>query len=148
MISLECPIPDYTQIPLEILEIPLKLKRLIIVGASPKPDRPSHVVMDYLLKKGFTIIPVNPTAEEILGIKAVKRLSEVPPDYHPEVIIIFRKSSEVLPIVEEAIKLKPKVIWMQEGIANEEAKALAEKEGIQVVMNLCFKKVHALAQRA
>jgi predicted CoA-binding protein len=62
------------------------------------------------------------------------------------VIIIFRRSEEVLPVVEKAIKLKPKVIWMQEGIANEEAKALAESQGIKVVMNRCFKKVHKLAQ--
>jgi predicted CoA-binding protein len=143
---MECPLPDYSQVPQEVLEIPKKYKRLIIVGASPKPDRPSYIVMDYLLKQGFEIIPVNPAYEEILGVNTVKDLSEVPKDFNPDVVIIFRKPSEVLPIVEKALALKPKVIWLQEGIVNEEAKELAEKAGVKFVMNLCFKKVHALGK--
>jgi predicted CoA-binding protein len=143
---MECPLPDYSQVPQEILEIPKKYKRLVIVGASPKPDRPSYIVMDYLLKQGFEVIPVNPAYEEILGVNTVKDLSEVPKDFNPDVVIIFRKPSEVLPIVEKALALKPKVIWLQEGIVNEEAKELAEKAGVKFVMNLCFKKVHALGK--
>jgi predicted CoA-binding protein len=143
---MECPLPDYSQVPQEVLEIPKKYKRLIIVGASPKPDRPSYIVMDYLLKQGFEVIPVNPAYEEILGVNTVKDLSEVPKDFNPDVVIIFRKPSEVLPIVEKALALKPKVIWLQEGIVNEEAKELAEKAGVKFVMNLCFKKVHALGK--
>jgi predicted CoA-binding protein len=143
---MECPLPDYSQVPQEVLEIPKKYKRLIIVGASPKPDRPSYIVMDYLLKQGFEVIPVNPAYEEILGVKTVKDLSEVPKDFNPDVVIIFRKPSEVLPIVEKALALKPKVVWLQEGIVNEEAKELAEKAGVKFIMNLCFKKVHALGK--
>jgi len=145
---MECPLPDYSQVPPEVLEIPKKYKRLIIVGASPKPDRPSYIVMDYLLKQGFEVIPVNPAHDEILGVKTIKDLSEVPKDFNPDVVIIFRKPSEVLPIVEKALALKPKVIWLQEGIVNEEAKELAEKAGVKFVMNLCFKKVHALGKHS
>lgn len=143
---MECPLPDYSNIPPEVLEIPRRYKRLVIVGASPKPERPSFMVMEYLLKEGFEVIPINPAHKEILGQTTYPDLESLPEDFNPEVIIIFRRSEEVLPVVEKAIKLKPKVIWMQEGIANEEAKALAESQGIKVVMNRCFKKVHKLAQ--
>ncbi|PMP66716.1 MAG: CoA-binding protein [Thermodesulfobacterium geofontis] len=142
-----CPIPDYSNIPKELLKIPKKYKNIVIVGASHNPERPSYMVMDYLLKEGFNVIPVNPAREEILGKKVYTSLSDLPPDFYPEVIIIFRRSDQVLPIVKEAIKLRPKVIWMQEGIINEEAKNLAEKEGIKVVMNMCFKKVHLLSKK-
>jgi len=142
----ECKLPDYSQIPEEILSIPSSVKRVVIVGASPKPERPSYVVMDYLIKEGFEVIPVNPAHKEILGKKTYPDLESLPQEFQPEVIVIFRRSEEVLPVVERALKLKPKVIWMQEGIANEEAKALAEAHGIKVVMNLCFKKVHQLSK--
>ncbi len=143
---MECPLPDYFQLEPEILEIPKKYKKLVIVGASPKPERPSYIVMEYLLKEGFEVIPINPAHKEILGQRVYPNLESLPPDFQPEVIILFRRSEEVLPIVEKALALKPKVIWMQEGIANNEAKALAESYGIKVIMNKCFKKVHQLAQ--
>lgn len=145
--GLQCSLPDYSKVPQEILEIPRKYKKLIIVGASPKPEKPSYMVMDYLLKQGFEVVPVNPAHKEILGQRVYSSLEEIPSDFNPEVVIIFRKSEEVLPIVEKAIKLKPKIIWLQEGIYNEEAKNLAEKEGIGIIMNLCFKKVHMLGKK-
>lgn len=141
-----CSLPDYSDLDQEILEIPKKYKNIVIVGASYNPERPSYMVMEYLLKEGFKVLPVNPIREEILGQKVYPSLSKLPPDFYPEVIIIFRRSDQVLPIVEEAIKLKPKVIWMQEGIVNESAKELAEKKGIKVVMNKCFKKVYILSK--
>ncbi|MEZ0343351.1 MAG: CoA-binding protein [Caldimicrobium sp.] len=142
----ECILPDYSQIPQEILEIPRKYKKLVIVGASPKPERPSYIVMDYLIKEGFEVYPVNPAHKEILGRKVYPDLESLPEDLNPDVVIIFRRSEEVKPVVEKALRLNPKVIWMQEGIANEEAKALAEERGIKVVMNLCFKKIHQLGK--
>lgn len=143
---MECPLPDYSHLEPEILEIPKQYKRLVIVGASPKPERPSYIVMEYLLKEGFQVIPINPAHTEILGQRVYPNLESLPPDFHPEVVIIFRRSEEVLPVVEKAIALKPKVIWMQEGISNEEAKTLAESQGIKVVMNKCFKKVHQMGK--
>ena len=142
----ECVLPDYSQIPRDILEIPRKYKKLVIVGASPKPERPSYIVMEYLLREGFEVYPINPAHKEILGREVYPDLESLPEGLNPDVVIIFRRSEEVKPIVEKAIKLKPKVIWMQEGIANEEAKALAEESGIKVVMNLCFKKVHTISK--
>ncbi len=142
-----CMLPDYSAIPFEILEIPQKYKNIVIVGASPKSERPSYIVMEYLLKQGFKVVPVNPAVKEILGQKVYPSLLEIPSDFSPEVIVIFRRSDQVLPIVEAAIKLKPKVIWMQEGIVNEQAKELAEKENIKVVMNKCFKKIHLMSQK-
>ncbi len=142
-----CILPDYSDIPFEILEIPQKYKNIVIVGASPKSERPSYMVMEYLLNQGFKVIPINPAVKEILGQRVYSSLSEIPSNFSPEVIIIFRRSDQVLPIVEAAIKLKPKVIWMQEGIINEKAKELAEKENIKVVMNKCFKKVHLISQK-
>jgi|UniRef100_A0A7V5K2W8 predicted CoA-binding protein len=147
MLEETCPLPDYSNVPKEILEIPQKYKNIVIVGASHNPERPSYIVMDYLIKEGFNVIPVNPAREEILGKKVYPSLLDLPSDFYPEVIIIFRRSDQVLPIVKEAIKLKPKVIWMQEGIINEEAKNLAEKEGIKVIMNRCFKKIHILSKK-
>ncbi|QER41337.1 CoA-binding protein [Thermodesulfobacterium sp. TA1] len=145
--SEQCSIPDYTDLPQEVLEIPKKYKKLVIVGASHNPERPSYQVMEYLLKEGFEVIPVNPVREEILGKKVYPSLSQLPEGFHPEVIIIFRKPEMILPVVEEAIPLKPKVIWMQEGVINEEAKKLAEANGIKVVMNKCFKKVHMIGKK-
>lgn len=142
----ECLLPDYSHIPEDILEIPKSVKKLVIVGASPKPDRPSYIVMDYLIKEGFEVYPVNPAHKEILGRQVYPNLESLPEDLNPDVIIIFRKSEEVKPVVEKALTFNPKVIWMQEGIANEEAKALAESKGIKVVMNLCFKKVHQIGK--
>lgn len=143
---MQCTLPDYSNLEPEILEIPKQYKKLVIVGASPKPDRPSYIVMEYLLKEGFEVVPINPAHKEILGQKVYPNLEALPPDFYPEVVIIFRRSEEVLPVVEKAIALKPKVIWMQEGISNDEAKALAETHGIKVVMNKCFKKVHQISK--
>ncbi len=144
----QCSLPDYSNISQEILEIPKKYRRVVIVGASSKPERPSYMVIEYLLREGFEVIPVNPVHKEILGQKVYSSLDEVPIEFKPEVIIIFRKSEEVLPVVEKALKLKPKIIWLQEGIYNEEAKSLAEKEGVKVIMNLCFKKVHMFGKKS
>lgn len=146
-VNTQISLPNYSNLPQEILEIPKKYKKLIIVGASPKSDRPSYMVMDYLLKQGFEVLPVNPAYREILGQKTYSSLEEIPSEFKPEVIIIFRKSEEVLPIVEKAIKINPKVIWLQEGIYSKEAQSLVEKEGIKMVMNLCFKKVHMMGKR-
>jgi predicted CoA-binding protein len=142
-----CELPDYSSVPEDILGIPKKYKKIAIVGVSHKPERPSHQVAEYLLKEGFEVEFINPVRNEILGKKVYPSLSSLPENFNPEVVIIFRKPEYVLPIVEEAIKLKPKVIWLQEGVVNEEAKNLAEKHGIKVVMNLCFKKVHILLKK-
>jgi hypothetical protein len=97
-------------------------------------------VPKYLSDNGYDIIPVNPTAEEILDKKCYDSVSKI--DGEIDIVDIFRPSDQVLPFVQEAIKKKPKVIWLQEGIHNSEAEELARKEGIKVVYNRCMLAEH------
>ncbi|MCS4541066.1 MAG: CoA-binding protein [Euryarchaeota archaeon] len=123
----------------EIKEI-LKLKSIAVVGLSKDSNKPAHYVPKYMKEKGYKIIPVNPTATEILGEKCYKNLVEVPESI--DIVNVFRPSQEALPIVKDAIKKKVKVIWMQEGITNEEAAQEAVKNGLNVIMDKCIMKEH------
>jgi len=111
-----------------------------VVGLSPKPDRPSYNVASYLKENGYKIIPVNPHTKEILGEICFPELSSIPEPV--DVVDIFRRSEEVPAIVEEAIKIGAKVVWMQEGVINEEAAARAREAGLLVVMDRCMLKEH------
>jgi uncharacterized protein len=117
------------------------MKTIAMVGISPKDNRPSYFAFKYLLERGYRMIPVNPgqVSEKILGQKVYARLADIPEPV--DMVDIFRASEHVLPVVREALALnpKPKVIWMQLTIRNDEAAALAEAEGLQVVMNRCPK---------
>ncbi|MFN4245937.1 MAG: CoA-binding protein [Brevinematia bacterium] len=115
-------------------------KVIAIVGLSPKEDRPSNSVAKYLKGMGYRIVPVNPGYDEILGEKSYKKLSDIP--FQVDIVDIFRRSEEVLPVVEEAIKLKPKCIWLQLGIVNDEAKKLAQENNILFVQDKCIKLEH------
>lgn len=118
----------------------LNYRNIAVVGLSPKEDRPSYVVARYLQSHGYKITPVNPRADEILGEKCYPNLSAIP---HPiDVVDIFRRSEDIPPIVEEAIKIKAKVIWMQEGIINEAAAEKARQAGLEVIMDKCMLKEH------
>jgi predicted CoA-binding protein len=111
-----------------------------VVGLSTKPNRPSHRVAKYLISQGYKVIPVNPDAQEILGTRSYTNLSSIPEPI--EIVDIFRRSEEVMPIVDEAIKIGAKVVWMQEGVINEKAASIAGNAGLQVVMNRCMLKEH------
>ncbi|MFI5024324.1 MAG: CoA-binding protein [Alphaproteobacteria bacterium] len=118
----------------------LKEGRIVaMVGASPNWVRPSYFAMKYLQTKGYRVIPVNPAAagEEILGEKAYASLSDIPVKI--DIVDIFRKSDAVPPIVDEAIAVGAKVVWMQLGVRHEGAAAKAEAAGLRVVMNRCMK---------
>lgn len=121
-------------------EILKKYRRVAVVGASANPERPSHRVASYLIKHGYDVIPVNPGVREILGRVVYADLSAIPGGV--EVVDIFRRPEYVPPIVEEAIKIGARVIWMQEGIVNEEAASRAREAGLEVVMDRCMKKEH------
>jgi predicted CoA-binding protein len=119
----------------------LNFSRVVaVVGLSPKPDRPSYRVASYLKEQGYKIIPVNPLEKEILGELCYPNLASVPESV--EVVDIFRRSEEVLPIVEEAIRIGAKAVWMQEGVINEEAAKRAKEAGLRVVMDKCIRKEH------
>ena len=117
------------------------VKTIAMVGASEKENRPSYFAFKYLLERGYHMIPVNPghAGETMLGQKIYARLSDIPEPI--DMVDIFRASQYALAIVQEALSLKPRpqVIWMQLGIRNDEAAALAEANGMKVVMNRCPK---------
>jgi predicted CoA-binding protein len=124
-------------------------KIIAVVGLSPEPEKASHSVAAYMQKHGYRIVPVNPFVTEVLGEKSYPSLLEIPAEIQREidVVDIFRKPEEVLLIVEQAAKLrekyaKPCVVWMQQGIVNEEAAAAAEKAGMAVVMDKCIMQEH------
>lgn len=123
----------------QIREI-LSLKNVAVVGASKNAEKAAHYVPKYLLGQGFNIIPVNPTAEKILDKKCYPGLDGI--EHSIDIVDVFRPSDQVLPVVQEAIKKKPKVIWLQEGIHNQEAEDLARNAGIQVVFNRCMLAEH------
>ncbi len=111
-----------------------------VVGLSPKPNRPSYRVASYLKEQGYRIIPVNPKTKEILGETCYPDLASIPEPI--DVVNIFRRSEEAPAIVEEAIKIGAKAVWMQEGVISEQASAQAKKAGLLVVMDKCMLKEH------
>jgi len=117
------------------------VKTIAMVGVSPKDNRPSYFAFKYLLERGYHMIPVNPgqAGKEILGQKVYARLADIPEPV--DMVDIFRASQHVMPIVEEAVTLKPKpqVIWMQLTVRNDEAAKRAEDAGMKVVMDRCPK---------
>ena len=123
---------------LRILE---RYRRIAMVGLSSNPFRPSHFAAIYLIAEGYDVIPVNPRESEVLGRKCYPSLTAVPGPV--EVVDIFREPAAVPPIVEEAIAIGAKVIWMQLGVIHEEAAERARAAEIQVVMDRCMKIEHA-----
>jgi len=117
------------------------VKTIAMVGASAKDNRPSYFAFKYLLERGYNMIPINPglAGKELLGRKIYARLSDVPEPI--DMVDVFRAASYAVPIVQEALALspKPRVIWMQLTVRNDEAAALAEANGLKVVMNRCPK---------
>ena len=107
---------------------------------SKNPDKAAHYVPKYLHENGYDITPVNPNADVILKKQCYDEITDVPTDV--DIVDVFRPSDQVMPIIKEAIKKKPKVIWLQEGIHNEEAEKLARDAGIDVVYNRCMLAEH------
>ena len=133
----------------QIKEILQKYHTIAVVGLSTDDDKPSHKVAAYMKQNGYRIIPVNPSAEEVLGEKSYKSLLDVPHETQKtiEIVDIFRRSADVPPIVDQAIKLKqangkPFVVWMQSGIINTDSAEKAQKEGIITVMDRCIMVEH------
>jgi len=120
-----------------------EIKNIAVVGLSDNPDKASHRVARYLQKNGFKILPVNPTVESVLGEKSYPDISSIPETVQIDVVDIFRRAEAVKPFVEQAIARGGiKVVWMQEGIVNEEAASLAREKGIEVIMDKCMLKEH------
>ncbi len=124
----------------KIKDILISSNTVASVGLSSNPQKESYGVVSYLHGQGYKIIPVNPTAAEIMGEKAYPNLSDIPDKV--DVVQIFRKPEDVPPVVDEAIKIGAKVVWMQEGIVNHEAAKKAEEAGLQVVMDTCMRAAY------
>lgn len=124
----------------EMKDILLSTKTIASVGLSGNQEKESYWIASYLKDQGYRIIPVNPTAAEILGEKAYPDLESVPEKI--DVVQVFRKSEDVPPVVDSAIKAGAKVVWMQEGIVNEAAAQKAREAGLQVVMDACMRATH------
>ena len=118
--------------PLEVLGA---YRKIAVVGLSDKPGRPSHSVASFLMSRGYEIIPVNPGLDEVLGLKCYPDLKSVPGPV--EIVDIFRRSEFVSPIVDDAIAIGARAIWMQLGVIDEEAAGRARAAGLEVVMDRC-----------
>ena len=121
-------------------DILLSTRTIASVGLSSNTEKESYWIASYLKEQGYHVIPVNPTATEILGEKAYPDLESVPEKI--DVVQVFRRSEDVPPVVEDAIKVGAKVVWMQEGIVNEAAAQRAREAGLQVVMDACMRATH------
>lgn len=118
-----------------------KLKNIAVVGMSKNPEKAGHFVPKYLLEHGYNIIPVNPTAAEILGIQCFHKVSDITDQV--DIVNVFRKSEDVYQVIQDVIEKKGiKIIWLQEGIHNKQAENLAQEKGIDVLYNRCMMAEH------
>jgi uncharacterized protein len=124
----------------ELRQILAETKTIAVVGLSDRPERPSYGVASYLQGQGYRIIPVNPNLSEVLGEQAYPSLRDIPEPV--DVVDVFRRSEFVPGVVEEAIAIGAKVIWLQLGVIHEEAAAQAEAAGLTVVRNNCMGATH------
>ena len=113
---------------------------IAVVGLSSKRYRPSHGVAEYMMHAGYRIIPVNPHETEVLGEKSYAKLEDIPE--HVDIVDIFRRSEYVPGLVDAAIRIGARAVWMQEGVVHEAAAAKARAAGLQVIMDRCILKEH------
>lgn len=124
----------------EMYNILAEANTIAIVGASSNPEKPSYQVMQVMQKAGYHVIPVNPNETEVLGEKAYATLSDIPEPV--DIVDVFRRAESTPPVAAEAVKIGAKVLWLQLGIISEEAAAIAQEGGLQVVMDRCIKVMH------
>jgi uncharacterized protein len=122
----------------EISDLLRRSQRIAVVGLSGNPDRPAYRVSQYLIDRGYQVIPVNPQESEILGQRAYPNLSAIGGDI--DIVDVFRRSDQTDPIIDEAIKVGAKAIWLQEGVINEAGALRAQAAGLMVVQDRCIKK--------
>ncbi|MGG7220317.1 CoA-binding protein [Bacillus sp. ATD] len=128
----------------EIKEILQRSKRIAVVGLSDRPDRTSHMVSKAMQDAGYEIIPVNPTIDEALGVKAVSSLKEI--DGPIDIVNVFRRSEQLPGVAEEFLETDAPVFWAQQGLVNEEAYQMLKEKGRTVIMDLCIKVAHTVTK--
>ncbi len=121
-----------------VAEILRGMKRVAVVGISDKPERASHGITKFLVGLGVEVVGVNPMLQEVLGVKVYPNLADVPGSI--DVVDVFRRSETVPPIVDEAVAVNARTVWMQEGVVNEEAAETAREAGLDVIMDRCIYK--------
>jgi predicted CoA-binding protein len=117
---------------------------IAVVGLSSRPERPSFGVSSYMQGHGYRIVPVNPKETEVLGETAYPSLLDVPKDIRIDIVDVFRRAELTPPIARDAVQVGAKVLWLQEGIVNDEARRIAEDAGLTVIMNVCIRVAHRL----
>jgi len=140
MADQKCELPDYNPPSAQIIDILQNYRKIAIVGISPKETRDSNRVARYLIEQGYEIIPVNPGQREILGIPCFKTLKDIP--FRVDIADLFLNPTRVPAVVDQAIDIDVRAIWMQEGVIHNDAASKARTSGIQVIMNLCIMKEH------
>lgn len=128
----------------ELGRILKKAKRIAVVGLSGNPERTSYMVSKAMQDAGYEIIPVNPTVDEVLGVKAVKSLKEI--EGHVDIVNVFRRSEHLMDVAKEFVEIDADVFWAQQGLVNEEAYHFLKEKGYTVVMDRCIKVEHALTK--
>jgi uncharacterized protein len=114
-------------------------RTVAVVGLSSKPDRPSLEVAGFLQERGYRIVPVNPNETNVLGERAYPSLLDVPAEIAIDIVDVFRRAEKTPPVAEQAVRRGAKVLWLQQGIVNEEARRVAEEAGLTVIMGVCIK---------
>jgi uncharacterized protein len=112
---------------------------IAVIGLSSNPERPSHEVAEFLQSSGYRIVPVNPNETEVLGERAYPSLPDVPEDIRIDIVDVFRRSEQTPEIAAQAVARGAKVLWLQEGIANQDARRIGEDAGLTVIMGVCIK---------
>jgi uncharacterized protein len=113
---------------------------IAVVGLSSKPDRDSHSVASYLQGKGYRIIPVNPNEDSVLGESAYASLRDIPADIDIDIVDVFRRAEDTPAVAADAVARGARVLWLQDGIVNDDARRIAEVEGMKVVMGVCIRR--------
>lgn len=124
----------------ELQQLLTETKSIAVIGASPKPWRDSGSIAEYLNRRGYTVFPVNPRYDEVLGMKCYHDLKSIPGKI--DLVDIFRNPDEVGPVIDDAIAVGAKAVWMQLGVINEKAATKAEEAGLKVVMDRCIAVEH------
>jgi predicted CoA-binding protein len=122
-------------------------KTIAVVGLSSKPGRPSLSVAAYLQDRGYRVVPVNPRETEVLGERAYPTLREIPADLAIDVVDVFRRAEDTPAIAREAVEIGANVLWLQDGIVNEEAYRIASEAGLEVIMGVCIRRTDLRLQR-
>jgi predicted CoA-binding protein len=130
----------------DLRELLRRARTIAVVGLSPKPDRPSNSVARYLQRQGYRIVPVNPGHGALLGERSYATLRDAARDHTIDVVNVFRRSADAGAVVDEAIPLRPMLIWLQQGVVDAAAQARAETAGVACVMDRCLAVEHRLLE--